>query len=81
MQESRFVKFGFDLRVVAAILAASLAVGIVNNLRVGDERRVPWSGAGIEPADDLDTEGESVEQPAKKNGEAEKDDDGEEDGE
>ena len=47
MSGNRFVKAGVDRRIVAALLAASAAVGVVNNLRVGEERRVPWSGAGI----------------------------------
>ncbi len=87
MQDSRFIKFGFDLRVVAAILAVSLAAGIANNLRVDDERRVPWSGAGIEPADEnefetSEDEGKKAEEDdMESEGESDEDDDDEDDGE
>ena len=47
MDESRFKVAGFDLRVVAAILVAAAAIGVANNLLVGGERRVPWTGEGI----------------------------------
>lgn len=85
MTESRFIKFGFDLRAVAAILVASLAVGVVNNMLTGEERRVPWSGNGIahdgaaEPAvreaDDKadDGEGADEEEPGEDEPDSEED--------
>ncbi len=51
MSAIRYIKFGFDLRVIAAFLLAALAIGAINNMLAGDERQVPWSGEGI-AADD-----------------------------
>jgi len=47
MQKNRYERFGLDLRVIAAALVAALVIGVINNLRVADEQRVPWSGEGI----------------------------------
>ena len=38
----------FNIAVVACILALSVLLGVLNNLRVADERKVKWFGA---PAD------------------------------
>lgn len=35
----------FDLAVVACIIALAVLLGILNNLRVSDERKVKWFGA------------------------------------
>ena len=43
----------FDLAVVACIIALAVLLGILNNLRVSDERKVKWFGA---PADRADQE-------------------------
>ena len=78
MSGNRFVKAGVDLRVIAAILAASAAIGVVNNLRVGEERRVPWSGASISAsAADAEADADAEQTGAP----ADADDGGDEDGE
>ena len=41
---------GFDWRVLLAVPALSVLLGIANNLRVPESRRVRWSGA---PARDV----------------------------
>lgn len=46
-----FNLFGFDLRVIAILLALAVLLGILNNLRQPDEQRVPWFGAAAETVD------------------------------
>ena len=41
----------FDLVVLACILVLAVLLGVLNNLRVADERKVKWFGA---PADRTD---------------------------
>ena len=43
----------FDVAVVACIIALAVILGILNNLRVADERKAKWFGA---PADRTDLE-------------------------
>ena len=40
-----FKLFGFDLRVVLALLTLAVLLGLLNNLRQPEEQRVPWFGA------------------------------------
>ena len=40
------VKFGWNIWVLLAMLAIALVIGVVNNLRVYEERRVSWFGDG-----------------------------------
>ena len=56
MSVSRYIKFGFDLRIIAAFLLAALAIGAINNMLAGDERRIPWSGAGITADESRDSD-------------------------
>ena len=41
----------FNIVVVACILALSVLLGVLNNLRVADERKVKWFGAPADRAD------------------------------
>ena len=41
----------FNIAVVACILALSVLLGVLNNLRVADERKVKWFGAPADRAD------------------------------
>ena len=41
---------GFDWRVLLAVPVLSVLLGVVNNLRVPEDKRVRWSG---EPAGDV----------------------------
>ena len=34
----------YDLRVLAGLVLASVALGVLNNMRVYEEQRVPWLG-------------------------------------
>ena len=47
MSENKFTKFGFDLRVIAAVILAAVAIGAINNALVSEDRQVSWSGRGI----------------------------------
>lgn len=38
-------RFRFDIRVLAVLIALAVVLGILNNLRVYEEQRVPWLGA------------------------------------
>ncbi len=42
---------GIDWTVVAVIVALSVVLGILNNLRVHDERKVKWFGGAVVSAD------------------------------
>jgi hypothetical protein len=41
----------FNIAVVACILALSVLLGVLNNLRVSEERRVKWFGDSANQAD------------------------------
>ena len=41
----------FDLVVLACILVLAVLLGVLNNLRVADERKVKWFGAPADRAD------------------------------
>ena len=47
----------FNLFVIAGIMALALVLGILNNLRVDEEKRVHWFGGPVVAASDAD-EGE-----------------------
>ena len=46
------VRRHFNLAVLLGIAAASLLLGILNNLRVDEERRVNWFGGPVVSSDD-----------------------------
>ena len=48
----------FNLFVIAGIVALALVLGILNNLRVDEEKRVHWFGGPVVTASDAD-EGET----------------------
>lgn len=41
-------RFRFDIRVLAVLIALAVVLGILNNLRVYEEQRVPWFGMAQE---------------------------------
>ncbi len=41
----------YNLAVLAGILALAVLLGVLNNLRVADERKVKWFGAPADRAD------------------------------
>ena len=41
----------YNLAVLASILALAILLGVLNNLRVADERKVKWFGAPADRAD------------------------------
>lgn len=41
----------YNLAVLAGILALAVLLGVLNNLRVADERKVKWFGAPADLAD------------------------------
>lgn len=45
MKSFKLTLFGFDLRILAALTALAAILGILNNLRVLEEKRVAWFGA------------------------------------
>jgi len=49
----------FDVAVVACIIALAVILGILNNLRVADERRVKWFDAPADSAN-FETVGEEA---------------------
>ena len=48
-----------DFAVVAGIVALALILGVLNNLRVADERKVWWFGAPTD-SDDFETTTETI---------------------
>ncbi len=48
------IKSPIDLRVVAAIVALAVALGVINNLRVYDEQRVHWFGGPCVSAGEME---------------------------
>ncbi len=51
-------KCPFSIPVLAGMLALALVLGILNNLRVDEEKRVHWFGGPVVAASDAD-EGET----------------------
>ena len=43
----------FNWVVLIALLALSVGLGLVNNLRVDDEKRVNWFGGSVSSSDDF----------------------------
>ena len=46
--------YEFKFWVLALTVALAVALGVVNNMRVYEEQRVPWLGAEEEEEDDED---------------------------
>lgn len=51
MKEAFSLRDGWNWWVLAAIVLGAIVLGVLNNLRVYEDQRVPWFGAG-EPAGD-----------------------------
>lgn len=45
-------RIGFDLRVLAALVALAVVLGVLNNLRVFEEQRVKWFGGPVVEAEE-----------------------------
>ena len=45
-------RFRFNLAVLSGIVLLAVILGVVNNLRVYEEQRVPWFGGGQEEIGD-----------------------------
>ena len=44
MKSFTLTPFGFDLRILAALAALAAILGVLNNLRVHEEKHVAWFG-------------------------------------
>ena len=50
----------FNWVVLIALLTLSVGLGLVNNLRVDDEKRVNWFGGSVSSSDDFNESEEDV---------------------
>lgn len=44
---------GYNAWIIIAIVALAVVLGVLNNLRVREEQRVPWSGCSA-PVEEVD---------------------------
>ncbi len=44
----------FNWAVIAALIVLSVLLGLLNNLRVDDEKRVNWFGGAVSSEEDVD---------------------------